>query len=158
MSVMAILHQQSVCGRTEAGTADSPEWARFDASSKTSGSKCVPRCGLGQELVERENSQRCECMRLNFTNMWARRTSATVWRTPSIGLRSCTLRWRSKYQLGPPGAEEVPMNRGGSRHQRVPTPSTGNRNRIALQISEGKYGPHKIGGAELLKSPFIQLW
>ena len=50
------------------------------------------------------------------------------------------------------------MNRGGSRHQRVPTPSTGNRNRIASQISEGKYGPHKIGGAELLKSPFIQLW
>lgn len=46
----------------------------------------------------------------------------------------------------------------GARHQRVPTPSTGNRNRIALQISEGKYGPHKIGGAELLKSPFIQLW
>ena len=44
------------------------------------------------------------------------------------------------------------------RHQRIPTPSMGNRNRIALQISEGKYGPHKIGGAELLKSPFIQLW
>lgn len=31
----------------------------------------------------------------------------------STGLRSCTLTWRSKYQLGPPGAEEVPMNRGG---------------------------------------------
>jgi hypothetical protein len=93
-----------------------------------------------------------------FTNMWARRTSATVWRTPSTGLRSCTPRWRGTYQLGPPGAEEVPMNRGGSRHRRVPTPSTGNRTRMALQISEGKYGPHKIGRVELLKSPFIQLW
>jgi hypothetical protein len=52
--------------------------------------------------VERDNSQRCECMRLNFTSMWARRTSAAVWRTLSIGLRSCTLRWRSNCPLEPP--------------------------------------------------------
>jgi hypothetical protein len=32
------------------------------------------------------------------------------------------------------------MNRIGSRHQRVPTPSTGNRDGMALQINEGKYG------------------
>src|ERR1039457_7086312 len=72
-------------------------------------------------------------------------TSATAWRTLSIGLRSCTLRWRSNYPLGPPGAEEKPMKRQARRHQRVPRPSTKLGSRIALQIGEGKYGPHKIG-------------
>ena len=86
---------------------------RFHGSAGA-GEFCRPRARIRtatHSLWGAGNNPQCECMRLNFTSMWARRISAGAWLTPSTGPRSCTPKVRSNVRQGPPGDEEAPMLR-----------------------------------------------
>jgi len=91
---------------------------RFHWPSGT-GEFCRPRARIRATtsfFVGQGNSRRCECMRLNFTSMWARRISAEVWLKPSTGPEICTPKPRSNIRRGPAGADEVPMFRCRRQH------------------------------------------